>query len=331
MQERLVGLDLARLVAVAGMVVVHGWTDLVLLPLERAGAVLPAGPEGPAWAVLLQAVLTDRARPLFVLLAGVGVTLMVARTGAGPGVLRLRAASLGALGFVLLGLGWSDLVLVAYAVLFLLAVVLVRLPSPPVVVLAVGAWSLPVVAGPRDRRRPGRRSPARARRVRLLLRRRRPRTAGPGLGAAAGTAGRGGRRARRGRRRGAAAVRRLAGRLGRPGRRLGAGAGAAAHRGRGALRARAVPGRRPRPAGRRRPTAGPARARGDRRHAPHRRTSPTPCCGPRRRGGWTWAWRVPPRWGRGSCWSRWSRPTRGRASAARPGRAGVRSRPCSTG
>lgn len=145
MTSRLTGLDLARLLALVGMVLVHGWTDLVLLPLEAAGGPLPDGPTGPAWAVALQSVATDRARPLFVLLAGVGVTLVVARTGAGARVLLLRAAFLAALGVALLLYGWSDLVLVAYGVLFVLAVGLVRAPGALVVVLALVAWSAPVV------------------------------------------------------------------------------------------------------------------------------------------------------------------------------------------
>lgn len=144
MGPRVTGLGLARLLALAGMVLVHGWTDLVLLPLEDAGMPLPHGPTGPGWAVALQSVATDRARPLFLLLAGAGVTLVVSRTGAGPRVLLLRALLLALVGVALLLYGWSDLVLLGYGILFVLAVGLVRTPTPLLLLLALLAWSSPV-------------------------------------------------------------------------------------------------------------------------------------------------------------------------------------------
>lgn len=153
---RLTGIDLARFLAIAGMVVVHAATDLVLLPIERAdpAGVTPPLPPGPEWAVVLQELLTNRARPLFILLAGVGVSLLVRRTGAGAGTLVRRALFLGALGVLLVLVGWSDIVLVFYGVVFLLAVLLVRLPSPLLVVaaglLAALPWPLLAVDASRD-------------------------------------------------------------------------------------------------------------------------------------------------------------------------------------
>jgi uncharacterized membrane protein YeiB len=135
---RLVGLDVARFLALAGMVLVHAQSDLVLPPLERAaGGVEVPAPAAPALLELLQAVLTNRSRLLFLLLAGVGVSLLVRRRPAPAGTLLRRAGFLLALGIALLALGWTDLVLLFYAVLFVLAPLLVRLPSP--VLLAVAA------------------------------------------------------------------------------------------------------------------------------------------------------------------------------------------------
>jgi hypothetical protein len=72
------------------MVVVHAYTGVVLLPTTRLGTA-PPPTDDPAWATALRGLFTNHARALFVLLAGVGVTLVVRRIDAGPGVLAKRA------------------------------------------------------------------------------------------------------------------------------------------------------------------------------------------------------------------------------------------------
>ncbi|KRF03474.1 hypothetical protein ASG88_21965 [Nocardioides sp. Soil777] len=94
------------------MVLAHARSDL-------AGDAADAG---ASWLEVVEAVATNRNRLLFFLLAGVGVALIVRRRGVGAGVLLRRAAFVAALGAVLAVAGWSDLVLVFYGVLFVLAV-----------------------------------------------------------------------------------------------------------------------------------------------------------------------------------------------------------------
>lgn len=124
---RVVGLDLARFAAVAGMVVVH------------AGELASVGVDGgaPRLVEWLQAAATNRARLLFFLLAGVSLSLLSARGRAGTGVLLRRAAFLTGLGALLVLLGWDDVVLVFYGVLFVLAPLLLRLPTPALLSVAV--------------------------------------------------------------------------------------------------------------------------------------------------------------------------------------------------
>jgi uncharacterized membrane protein YeiB len=143
---RLLGIDLARFVALAGMVLVHAQSDLVLAPLEAAaGGAEVRPPAGPALLELVQAVATNRARLLFLLLAGIGVALLV-RRGPRTATLLRRAAFFFVLGALLLALGWSDLVLLFYAVLFLLAPVLLRLQTPALLGVAA-LCALPAVVG----------------------------------------------------------------------------------------------------------------------------------------------------------------------------------------
>jgi uncharacterized membrane protein YeiB len=74
---RIVGLDLARFLAIAGMVITHAFTDLYSIPREAAasGEVPLAGE--PAWAEALVLVLGGRSATLFYRLAGVGIVLLV--------------------------------------------------------------------------------------------------------------------------------------------------------------------------------------------------------------------------------------------------------------
>jgi hypothetical protein len=134
------GIDLARFLAVVGMVVVHAYDGIVLPPLEAASPGVDVdAPPAPEVLVWLQAALTDRARPLFFLLAGVGVSLLVARAGGTTAVLLRRAAFLAGLGVLLALAGWSDLVLVFYGFLFCLAPLLHRLPTRALLAVAAGA------------------------------------------------------------------------------------------------------------------------------------------------------------------------------------------------
>jgi uncharacterized protein len=134
--ERLSGVDLARFVAVAGMVIVHARTDLVLLPLELSGGGDAPSSSSP-WLEVWQVVATNRARLLFFLLAGVGAALLTKRRSTSIGMWWRRAAFLSVLGVALAVAGWSDLVLVFYGVLFLVVPLLVRLSDRGLVVVAV--------------------------------------------------------------------------------------------------------------------------------------------------------------------------------------------------
>lgn len=122
---RLPGLDLARFIAVVGMVLVHA-RDVVAVDATQAAPPL-------LW---VQAATTNRARLLFFLLAGVGVALLVRRRGPAAGVLLRRAAFLAAVGAVLAFVGWGDVVLVFYGVLFVIAVLLVRCSDRVLVAVA---------------------------------------------------------------------------------------------------------------------------------------------------------------------------------------------------
>ncbi|ANE47637.1 hypothetical protein SY83_16605 [Paenibacillus swuensis] len=134
-KPRLLGIDFARFVAILGMILVHAATDLVMLPQERALDAEVPWPKDPAWAYWIQVIFANRARPLFIMLAGVGISLLVSRKSIGGLVLVKRAAYLLVLGVLLLVAGWSDMVLCIYGIMFLFAVVLVRLPTVVLVIL----------------------------------------------------------------------------------------------------------------------------------------------------------------------------------------------------
>lgn len=113
--ERLAGVDVARGVALLGMMAVH------VFPAER--------PDGSV--TLVHQVASGRSSALFALLAGVGLSLLSRR--AGPGLRRSVSvrAWLVALVGLLIGLLPSGLavILVYYGVLFLVALPLLRLPT----------------------------------------------------------------------------------------------------------------------------------------------------------------------------------------------------------
>ncbi|MDN3518092.1 DUF418 domain-containing protein [Aquisalimonas lutea] len=122
---RLAGIDLARALAIIGMLMVHvGPTHE-----DDLGGWLYALPHG-------------RAAILFMLLAGIGVSLLAgARSGwlnGAPARLAWRSAWLLPLGLWLQTLGISALVILpVYAALFLAAIAVVRLPDRPLLGLAL--------------------------------------------------------------------------------------------------------------------------------------------------------------------------------------------------
>jgi len=125
--RRITGLDAARAVAILGMLAVN------------------VGPlADPGLAGMLLRVPHGRASLLFVLLAGIGYSLLTRRARAGGPLpwrqVLWRAALLGFIGLAtqLLGHG-VDVILTVYAALFLLALALVRAPMWSLLTLSVGA------------------------------------------------------------------------------------------------------------------------------------------------------------------------------------------------
>ncbi|MEW2384719.1 heparan-alpha-glucosaminide N-acetyltransferase domain-containing protein [Micromonospora sp. NPDC047707] len=129
-RPRLLGVDAARGVALFGMIAVHS-----LYVSDAAG--------WPTWSFT---IFGGRAAALFAVLAGVGIAFITGRRrvrptgGSGPAAaLGVRALAIGAIG---LALGYTDaslasVILPAYAVMFLLAIPLVFLPTWLVAVTAV--------------------------------------------------------------------------------------------------------------------------------------------------------------------------------------------------
>ena len=134
---RIVGLDVARWLALVGMIATHA-----LRPVEASGHP-----------TLVQSVASGRASALFAVLAGVSLALMSGGPrrldgrelrGAAAG-LAVRAVLIGLVGLVLAGLGTTiAVILTNYAVLFLVGLPFLRLRARTLAVLAA-VW---VVAGP---------------------------------------------------------------------------------------------------------------------------------------------------------------------------------------
>ncbi|MFF9030250.1 heparan-alpha-glucosaminide N-acetyltransferase domain-containing protein [Streptomyces iakyrus] len=141
---RLDGVDLARALAVLGMIVSHTGPALVLSELGRkAGAA----------AHFLEAVSDGHASILFATLAGVSLALLTGGSRPHNGVARrrdrariaVRAAILFVLGMALAQISTEVIVILSfYALYFLLALPLLRVPPRFLAVLAA-AWA---VAGP---------------------------------------------------------------------------------------------------------------------------------------------------------------------------------------
>ncbi len=134
-RSRIIGLDLARAIAMLGMVIAHyAWPD---------------GSDG-----LLNDVASavdGRAMPLFVMLGGVGVTILTARSPHPDRSLLVRAAILAPMGLVLQELTtFIAIILHYYSVFFVAAVGLRRLPSRWLAGLAaatalIGSWTYQVL------------------------------------------------------------------------------------------------------------------------------------------------------------------------------------------
>jgi uncharacterized membrane protein len=140
-RSRLIGIDAARGLALLGMIAVHA---LVVVTDDGAPT-------------LLYEIVAGRSAALFAVLAGVGIAFTTGRARVGPG--RAFAAAAAALvaravviGLIGLALGYADagiaaVILCYYAVLFLLAVPLVRLPTWALVVTGiVAAGGVPVLS-----------------------------------------------------------------------------------------------------------------------------------------------------------------------------------------
>lgn len=132
--ERIGGYDFARSLALLGMFVVH------------FGLVVSADQDRPAWAVEVMKLLDGRAAATFVVLAGVGLTLMSRGTvTAGDsnavsrirGIIMRRGLFLLALGFANLAV-WPGDILRVYGVSLFLAAWLITAPNRRLLLATVG-------------------------------------------------------------------------------------------------------------------------------------------------------------------------------------------------
>jgi uncharacterized protein len=132
--ERVVGFDVARALAILGMVVVH------------FSLVMATDRSGPGWLNVVLGFLDGRAAATFVILAGVGVTLMSRRAVLGTDphaiakarkVLILRGVFLLALGFINLRI-WPGDILRVYGVSLLLAARLITASDRRLLLGALG-------------------------------------------------------------------------------------------------------------------------------------------------------------------------------------------------
>ncbi|MGH1488668.1 MAG: DUF418 domain-containing protein [Acidimicrobiales bacterium] len=133
---RIVAIDVARAVAMFGMVIAHyAWPD------DSDGIL-----DGIASSV------DGRAMPLFVMLGGLGVTMLTSRSPHPDRALLIRAAILGPLGLVLQELTtFIAIILHYYSVFFVAAVVLRRLSTRVLAGLAIfiavaGSWTYQFLA-----------------------------------------------------------------------------------------------------------------------------------------------------------------------------------------
>ncbi len=137
---RIIGIDLARAVAMFGMVIAH--------------YVWPDG--SGSWIDLLASAVKGRAMPLFVMLGGLGVTILTSRSNTPDRALLIRAAILFPLGIALQeATTFIAIILQSYALFFVVAVAARRLPTHGLLIATglvalVGSWTYQTVAFTRD-------------------------------------------------------------------------------------------------------------------------------------------------------------------------------------
>ena len=133
---RIPGLDVARSLAILGMMVVHyvAYID----PDRRPGAGFP----DPTWGQeLLFGIPSGRASALFAVLAGVGLTFLLRRAHRPASNVIRRAAVLAAIGLLLVP-AWGGMILHFFAFWFLVALLVRGLPDRWLLVLAVALLPL---------------------------------------------------------------------------------------------------------------------------------------------------------------------------------------------
>lgn len=137
---RIHGIDMARGIAMFFMTIVH----------------FVAWWEGDGILFTIAELSSGRAVPLFMLLGGIGVTIMTQRSSTPTRNLAIRAVLLLSLGFALTAVvDRLAIVLQAYALFFVLAIGLRRLPSKVLlglipVITGIGAVTIQVVGTPRE-------------------------------------------------------------------------------------------------------------------------------------------------------------------------------------
>ncbi|SCW33235.1 Uncharacterized membrane protein YeiB [Paenibacillus tianmuensis] len=138
-KKRITALDFARALAIFGMIIVN-----YKLAMQAENG-------GPAWLQSIAGLLEGRSSALFVVLAGIGVSLMTskARTSMNEELIRQsrnslyrRAAFLFIAGVLLLLMGWSADILHYYAVFMLVAAVLITVSDNKI----LGLFSIVLLA-----------------------------------------------------------------------------------------------------------------------------------------------------------------------------------------
>lgn len=132
---RIFGLDLARALAVIGMILVN-----YKLAMNAQAA-------GPDWLQTITGLFEGRASALFVILAGIGVSLMTAKARASEDetllqttqrLLFRRAGFLFVTGMMLLLIGWSADILHYYAVFLVIAAMLIKTSNSHLLIGTIG-------------------------------------------------------------------------------------------------------------------------------------------------------------------------------------------------
>lgn len=135
MTNRDKGIDAARGLALVGMVIVHLQTDF--FSLEKMDL------ESPYWDFILS-IFSNRARPMFYLLAGFAAATVI-RVKAQHFMLR-RAAYVSSIGVLLALIGWNDVILVVYGILFLIAPWIARLKNKSQAILFISLFCIGIFA-----------------------------------------------------------------------------------------------------------------------------------------------------------------------------------------